>query len=229
MKSILMAAIGMALISGLATAGDKTELKSENDKVNYSVGYQLGSDFKRQEVNINKEALLQGIDDAIAGGEPLLSEQDRRAALQGMAQRARQARMEQLNRQSVDNLRAGEAYLAENAKKDGVKTLPSGLQYRILAPGNGASPKATDKVTVHYRGTLLDGTEFDSSYSRGKPATFGVNQVIPGWTEALQLMKEGGKWQLYIPPALAYGERGAGGKIPPNSALIFEVELISVN
>jgi FKBP-type peptidyl-prolyl cis-trans isomerase FklB len=109
-----------------------------------------------------------------------------------------------------------------------VKSLESGLQYKVIEKGSGATPKATDSVTVHYRGTLTDGTEFDSSYTRNKPATFGVNRVIPGWTEALQLMQEGDKWQLFIPPQLAYGERGAGGKIPPNSALIFEVELISV-
>jgi len=229
MKRILMAATGMVLVSGLICADDKIELKTGNDKINYSVGYQLGSDFKRQQVDIKPEILLRGIEDANKGGKPLMSDQERRATLQAMAQQVREGNMEKLTHQGADNLRAGEAYLADNAGKDGVKTLPSGLQYRILTPGNGASPKATDKVTVHYRGTLIDGTEFDSSYSRGQPATFGVNQVIPGWTEALQLMKEGGKWQLYIPAKLAYGERGAGARIPPNSALIFDVELISVN
>ena len=127
-----------------------------------------------------------------------------------------------------DNLARGKAFLEENAKKEGVKTLPSGLQYRVIQEGSGATPGATDTVTVNYRGTLIDGTEFDSSYSRGKPATFRADRVIRGWTEALQMMKEGAKWELFIPPDLAYGERGAGGKIGPNSTLVFEVELVSV-
>jgi len=122
----------------------------------------------------------------------------------------------------------GEKFLAENAKKEGVKTLPSGLQYKVILPGSGKTPKATDSVTTHYRGTLVDGTEFDSSYKRGEPATFPVSGVIAGWTEALQLMKEGAKWQLVLPPSLAYGERGVGRDIGPNATLIFEVELIKV-
>ena len=122
----------------------------------------------------------------------------------------------------------GEAYLAANAKKDGVKTLPSGLQYKVVTEGAGATPKASDTVTVHYRGKLVDGTEFDSSYSRNEPATFPVNGVIPGWTEALQLMKVGSKWELCIPANLAYGERGAGGRIPANATLVFEVELLGI-
>jgi FKBP-type peptidyl-prolyl cis-trans isomerase FklB len=126
------------------------------------------------------------------------------------------------------NKTEGEAFLAANAKKEGVVTLPSGLQYQILTEGQGENPKATDQVTVQYRGTLIDGTEFDSSYSRGQPATFRLNQVIKGWTEALQLMKPGAKWKLFVPAALAYGDKGAGPKIGPNSTLIFEVELISV-
>jgi FKBP-type peptidyl-prolyl cis-trans isomerase len=146
----------------------------------------------------------------------------------GLAQRVSAEQQQERRQQGAEALKSGEAFLAENAAKAGVKTLPSGLQYKVIQSGSGASPKATDKVTVHYRGTLIDGTEFDSSYSRNKPATFGVNQVIPGWTEALQLMQEGDKWELYIPPKLAYGERGAGSRIPPNSTLIFEVELLSV-
>jgi FKBP-type peptidyl-prolyl cis-trans isomerase FklB len=126
------------------------------------------------------------------------------------------------------NKKEGEAFLAENKKKEGVKTLPSGLQYRVIKEGTGRKPKATDKVLTHYRGTLIDGTEFDSSYKRGTPTSFKVNEIIPGWTEALQLMKEGAKWQLFIPSNLAYAERGAGRDIGPNATLIFEVELISI-
>ena len=137
--------------------------------------------------------------------------------------------MERLKQQATENLEAGEAFLDEYSKKEGVTTLPSGLQYKVITVGAGKSPQKSDKVTVHYRGTLIDGTEFDSSYSRNKPATFGVGQVIPGWTEALQLMKEGDKWELVVPSKLAYGERGAGTRVPANSTLVFEVELISVN
>jgi FKBP-type peptidyl-prolyl cis-trans isomerase FklB len=133
-----------------------------------------------------------------------------------------------MKEQGEKNLAEGKAFLAGNAKKQGVKTLPSGLQYKVLSAGKGKTPKASDTVTVHYRGTLIDGSEFDSSVSRGQPATFKVDGVIPGWTEALQLMKESDKWQLFIPAALAYGERGAPPRIPPQSTLIFEVELISV-
>jgi len=130
--------------------------------------------------------------------------------------------------QAPKNLKEGEAFLVENAKKEGVVTLESGLQYQVITPGTGNAPKATDKVTTHYRGTLIDGTEFDSSYKRGQPATFPVKGVIAGWTEALQLMKVGAKWQLFIPANLAYGKRGAGGKIGPNATLIFDIELISI-
>jgi FKBP-type peptidyl-prolyl cis-trans isomerase FklB len=139
------------------------------------------------------------------------------------------AKQEVKAKESADkNLKAGEAFLAENAKKEGVVTLPSGLQYKVIEAGSGKTPKASDTVTVNYRGTLIDGKEFDSSYKRGEPATFPVSGVIAGWTEALQLMKEGAKWQLVIPPGLAYGEKGAGPVIGPNSTLVFEVELIKV-
>jgi FKBP-type peptidyl-prolyl cis-trans isomerase FklB len=134
----------------------------------------------------------------------------------------------QQKEQAAKNLVESRAFLAENGKKEGIKTLPSGLQYKVLTEGSGKSPKAEDNVTVNYKGTLINGTEFDSSYKRGQPATFQVKGVIKGWIEALQLMKEGSKWQLFIPPELGYGERGAGPLIPPNSALIFEVELIAI-
>ena len=202
--------------------------ETESDRINYSVGYQMGGDFKRQNVEMKTDMLNKGIEDAISGGEPLMTEEERHATLMGLAQRVKAEQQQKMQQQGAEALKAGEAFLAENAGKEGVKTLPSGLQYKVIEAGSGASPKATDQVSVHYRGTLVDGTEFDSSYSRGKPTSFGVNQVIPGWTEALQLMKEGGKWQLFIPSKLAYGERQAG-KIPPNSTLIFDVELISVN
>jgi FKBP-type peptidyl-prolyl cis-trans isomerase len=158
-----------------------------------------------------------------------MTEQEMATVLSNLATRVKAEQMERLKQQATENLKAGEAFLADNSEKAGVTTLPSGLQYKVITAGTGKSPQKSDKVTVHYRGTLIDGTEFDSSYSRNKPATFGVGQVIPGWTEALQLMKEGDKWELVVPSKLAYGERGAGARVPANSTLVFEVELISVN
>jgi FKBP-type peptidyl-prolyl cis-trans isomerase FklB len=228
MKLTLTAATSLALLSTVCAAGDELELKTENDKVNYSVGYQIGGDFKRQEVELNPEAVVKGIEDALSGAEPLMTPAEMQATLIALKKRIMQAQQQKMIEAAADNLKAANAFLAENANKEGVTTLDSGLQYKVIASGNGKSPQKSDEVTVHYRGTLVDGSEFDSSHSRGKPATFGVGDVIPGWTEALQLMKEGGKWELYVPPKLGYGALG-GGKIPPNSALIFEVELISVN
>jgi len=227
-KTFLAAPI-LGLAYGICSATEPVKPTTENDKISYSVGYRLGGDFKRQEIEINPDMLIQGMKDAAGGGEPVMTEQEMMNVMTTMANRVKAAQMEKQKQQGADNLKAGEAFLAENAGKEGVTTLPSGLQYRVLTAGEGKSPQKSDQVTVNYRGTLIDGTEFDSSYSRGKPATFGVGQVIPGWTEALQLMKAGDKWEIYIPSKLGYGERGAGAKIGPNSALVFEVELISVN
>jgi len=219
----------LGLAYGTCLATGPVELKTENDKINYSVGYRLGSDFQRQGVEMQSAIVQKGIDDATGGGEALMTEEEMRTVMMTMANRLKVEQMEKMKKQGAENSKAGEAFLAENAGKEGVKTTDSGLQYKVITAGEGKSPQKSDKVTVHYRGTLIDGTEFDSSYSRNKPATFGVGQVIPGWTEALQLMKEGDKWEIVIPSKLGYGERGAGAKIPPNSTLIFEVELISVN
>ena len=209
-------------------AGTKVELKTENDKFNYSVVYRLGGDFKRQEVEIKSDMLLQGLEDATGGGKPLMTEQEMGSVLMSLANRVKAAQMEKLKKQGAENLKTGEAFLAENSGKEGVTTLPSGLQYKVITAGTGKGPQKSDKVTVHYRGTLIDGTEFDSSYSRGEPATFGLNQVIPGWTEGVQLMNVGSKYQFVVPHELGYGERGAGGSIGPFETLIFEVELIEI-
>jgi len=219
----------LGLAYGICSAADPVELKTENDKINYSVGYRLGSDFTRQGVEMNSAIVQKGIDDATGGGEALMTEEEMRTVMMNMANRLQAEQKEKMKKEGAVNIKAGEAFLAENAGKEGVKTTDSGLQYKVITAGEGKSPQKSDKVTVHYRGTLTDGTEFDSSYSRNQPATFGVGQVIPGWTEALQLMKEGDKWEIVIPSKLGYGERGAGAKIPPNSTLIFEVELISVD
>ena len=219
----------LGLAYGNCLAADPVELKTENDKINYSVGYRLGSDFTRQGVEMNSAIVQKAIDDATGGGEALMTEEEMRTVMVNMATRLKAEQMEKMKQQGAENSKTGEAFLAENAGKEGVKTTDSGLQYKVITAGEGKSPQKSDKVTVHYRGTLIDGTEFDSSYSRNKPATFGVGQVIPGWTEALLMMKEGDKWEIVLPSKLAYGERGAGAKIPPNSTLVFEVELISVN
>lgn len=190
---------------------------SDTDKVLYSLGYELGRDLKRQELELSREPLLKGVEDALSNARPVVKASERNAALKAIKQR-----------RTEENLEASLAFLAANAENEGIKTLPSGLQYRELTPGEGKTPTATGKVTVNYRGTLIDGSEFDSSYERGKPSTFLVAKVIKGWREALQLMNEGAKWELYVPPELAYGERSPNRWIPPNSALIFEVELLSV-
>jgi FKBP-type peptidyl-prolyl cis-trans isomerase FklB len=178
-------------------------------------------------MEIKLDVYISGIKDALGGKEPQMTSEEIRSTIASLQQRLMAAQQKVLKEQAAKNLSESKAFLATNGKKEGIKTLPSGLQYMVLAEGSGKMPKAEDTVTVHYKGTLINGTEFDSSYKRNQPATFQVKGVIKGWTEALQLMKEGSKWQLFIPPELGYGERGAG-PVPPNSALIFEVELLAV-
>ena len=215
------------LLAGSVIAQEKPDLKDPKQKASYSIGADLGANFKRQGLDIDGKALAAGISDALAG-KTALTDAEMRETLNNF-RKEMMAKMEAKQKTDGEkNVKEGEAFVAANAKKEGVKTLPSGLQYKVLKSGTGKSPKATDTVKVHYHGTLVDGTVFDSSVERGEPATFPVNQVIPGWTEALQLMKEGDKWQLVIPSKLAYGERSPGGKIGPNSVLIFDVGLISV-
>jgi len=227
MKRILKTALCIGLLAGSAQAAEEPKLTDENDKNSYSIGYQIGGDLKRQGVKFNPEALARGVQDAVSGVKPLMTQEEMSQLLVELKRKIVAGQQEEMKKVAEKNAAQGKAFLSENEKKKGVKTLASGLQYKVMKEGTGGVPKAADKVTVHYRGTLIDGNEFDSSYARNKPATFQVDQVIPGWTEALQLMKAGSKWQLFIPPGLAYGERGAG-PIPPNSPLIFEVELLSV-
>ena len=228
MKQICIIILSITLLAGVCSAEEKLNLQDEKVKLSYSVGYQVGSDFKRQGIDISPAELLQGVQDALSGSKPQLSREEMQTTLAKLQLSIKAAQEQKIKAQAEKNLADGIAYLFENSKKEGVTTLDSGLQYKVLAEGSGASPKATDTVTVNYRGTLIDGTEFDSSYKRGQPATFRMDRVIPGWTEALQLMQEGDKMQLYIPPDLAYGDKRAG-PIEPNSTLIFEVELLSVN
>jgi FKBP-type peptidyl-prolyl cis-trans isomerase FklB len=223
-----MTAVSILFLFGACKTEEDPQLKDENDRANYSLGHQIGGDFEQQGVQIRPELVVKGIQDGLSGAEPLMSPEDMNQTLMDLKKRIVTAQRDERKKAADKNLADGKAFLAENAKKEGVKTLPSGLQYKVIQEGSGATPEATDTVVVQYRGTLIDGTEFDSSYSRGKPATFRADRVIRGWTEALQMMKEGAKWQLFIPPDLAYGQRSAGAKIGPNSTLIFEVELISI-
>jgi FKBP-type peptidyl-prolyl cis-trans isomerase FklB len=203
-------------------------LATDKEKDSYALGLNIGRGLSKQPVELDAAAVARGLKDAMAGSKPLLTEEEVTAdlkQLQDQVKKATEAKMQELG---AENQKAGAAFLAENKDKEGVVTLPSGLQYKILTQGTGPKPAATDTVVCQYKGTLLDGTEFDSSYKRGQPATFGVGRVIKGWTEALQLMPVGSKWQLFIPADLAYGDRGAGSVIPPNATLIFEVELVSI-
>jgi FKBP-type peptidyl-prolyl cis-trans isomerase FklB len=224
----VMVAALFVLAAGSAGAQEKPVLKDQKEKISYIIGIEIGGNFKKQSIDIDPDILSRGIQDGLSGAKPLLSEQEAREVMTAFEKEMRSRQQAAQKAAGEKNKKEGEAFLAENKKKAGVKTLPSGLQYRVIKAGTGKKPAATDTVTTHYRGTLIDGTEFDSSYKRGKPATFPVNGVIPGWTEALQLMEEGAKWQLFIPSNLAYAERGAGRVIGPHATLIFEVELISI-
>ena len=210
-------------------------LKTQKEKFSYALGMKMGQNLGKQSVPVDPAILARGLKDGMAGGKTLLTDDEAQAALKAVQddlrakQQAKMQEAEEANKKVAEaNKKEGEAFLAENKGKDGVVTLPSGLQYKILKAGAGPKPAATDTVTVNYRGTLINGTEFDSSYKRGQPATFPVSGVIKGWTEALQLMPVGSKWQVFIPSNLAYGERGAGNVIGPNATLIFEVELVAI-
>jgi len=220
------------------TAANKTPaplaLKTQKDKASYAIGMNIGKGLKeglkKDSVDIDYNILARGMKDALAGNTSLLTDQEAQAALVALKSDVEKHQKELHDAALAKNQKAGEAYLAANKEKPGVVTLPSGLQYKIIQAGTGPMPAATDTVVCNYRGTLLDGTEFDSSYKRGQPATFAVGQVIKGWTEALQLMPVGSKWELVIPSTLAYGETGTprGGPIGPNETLLFEVELVSI-
>jgi len=227
-KSLLNVLVIPVMALGTSGALAATKLNNEKDKVSYMIGYQIGSNFKRDGLEVDLNMVLNGMKEASTGVASPLSPEESQKLMTDL-QKNLQAKAEAKQKADGEkNAKEGKAFLEENAKKKDIVKLPSGMQYKILTAGKGDSPKATDTVKTHYRGTLIDGTEFDSSYKRGEPATFPVNGVIKGWTEALQLMKPGAKWQLFIPSELAYGEGGAGESIGPNSTLIFEVELLSV-
>jgi FKBP-type peptidyl-prolyl cis-trans isomerase FklB len=217
----------IAATLSLAATGfgaDQPQLKDLKDKVSYGIGLNIGSNFKKQGQELNPDALLAGVKDALSDKKPALTEAEIRETMQEWSKQMQEKQKAVGEKNAAD----GAKFLAENKKKEGVKTTASGLQYKVLKEGTGAPPKDTDTVTVNYRGTLINGAEFDSSYKRGQPATFPVTGVIKGWTEALQMMKTGSKYQLFIPAELAYGDRAVGGDIAANSTLIFEVELLEV-
>jgi FKBP-type peptidyl-prolyl cis-trans isomerase FklB len=220
--------LAVAILASPVCAEEQSVLKTEKDKVNYGIGVSLGKNFKQQGIDVDVDLVVKGLRDELSGTKLLLPEAELSDTMQKFQAELRQKRAQSRKMAAEDARKEGEAFLAENKKKEGVVTQPSGLQYRILKKGAGKKPKPADTVSVHYRGTLINGTEFDSSHRTGEPATLKVNGVIPGWQEALKLMPVGSKWQLFVPPPLAYGERGAGKDIGPNATLIFEVELLAI-
>ncbi|RPI03596.1 MAG: FKBP-type peptidyl-prolyl cis-trans isomerase [Zetaproteobacteria bacterium] len=223
-----MLAIVMVALPLLAQAQDAPTLKTEKDKLSYAMGMDLGAQLKARTVDIDPAIFARGLRDALTGGKTVLTEDEAKTIIAAL-QKAQVAKQAALAKTVGDKNKAeGDAFLAANKAKPGVATLPSGLQYKILTPGTGKKPTAADTVVCHYRGTLIDGKEFDSSYKRGEPASFPVNKVIKGWTEVLQLMPVGSKWQVFIPSNLGYAERGAGADIGPFATLIFEIELIAI-
>ena len=234
MKRYIIPTLALGFLVSAAIAQDKPDLTNPKQRTSYAIGLSLGERFKAQELDLDAKTLSAGIADAMAG-KPALTKQETAETLakfnQDMMAKQQEKMAKQAEQDKVDapkNLKEGEAFLAENAKKEGVKTTASGLQYKVLKPGTGATPKATDVVKVSYRGTLIDGTVFDSTEDEGEPITHPVNGFIPGWTEALQMMKVGAKWRLFIPAKLAYGDRRAGDKIGPNSTLIFDMDLLDI-
>lgn len=226
MKMRLVAAATMSL--AMSTTIAATSLTTDTDKLSYSIGADLGKNFKKQGIDISPAAMAQGLQDGMSGGQLKLTDEQMKEVLNKFQKDLMMKRTAEFNKKSEENKQKGEAFLKGNKSKEGVVSLPSGLQYKIITKGNGNKPGKDDMVTVEYTGKLLDGQVFDSTEKTGKPATFKVSQVIPGWTEALQLMPAGSVWEVYVPSDLAYGPRSVGGPIGPNETLIFKIHLISV-
>lgn len=226
-KTQSSAATGTTHHAAAKTAAVLT-LKTDKDKESYAIGMNIGATMRRQSVDVDPTILARGLKDALAGGKTLLTEDEAKAVMTSLQAQVRKTQEEKAQVAADTNKKEGDAFLADNKTKEGVVALPSGLQYKVLTEGTGPKPTANDSVVCNYRGTLLNGTEFDSSYKHGQPITIPVARVIKGWSEALQLMPVGSKWQLFIPPDLAYGPRGAGNDIGPNATIVFEVELLSI-
>ena len=229
MKKTALHLAALGLLAGALSAADSAPtLKTEQDKISYSIGLNIGRNFKSQGIDANPDLVGAAIRDVLKGNKPLLTEEEAMAVLGNFQKEMRAKQMAKASESGDKNKKEGVAFLAANKTKDGIKTTASGLQYKVIKAGTGKIPKATDTVKTHYAGTLIDGTEFDSSIKRGEPATFPVGGVIKGWTEALQLMPVGSKWQLFIPADIAYGEPGRPPVIGPNATLIFDIELLSI-
>ena len=232
MKKLIGIFIALLMIAISCTSSEKAvetpQLTDSMDTVSYSVGVDIGKSFRLQEMDIDPDVMARGLNDAFSDKETALTKEEVQSTLIKFRQVFQQKQREIAQRKAQEAAVSEETYLAENATKEGVVSLPSGLQYKVITPGDGPSPLTTDKVKVHYKGSLADGTIFDSSYDRGQPTSFTVSGVIKGWTEALLLMQVGSKWELTIPSKLGYGTRGSGGDIPPNSTLLFEVELLGI-
>ena len=224
---LLLVIFAPAVLTAQDTDSKQT-LKTDQEKFSYAVGMDMGASAKRLGEDLDVDALTQGVKDALEGKRTLLAEEELNSIKTEFGRKMREKQMAQREADSKKNAEKGKAFLTKNKERPEVKSTGSGLQYEVLQEGSGANPKPTDKVTVHYRGTTLDGVEFDSSYSRNQPATFPLNRVIAGWTEGVQLMKPGAKYKFYIPSELAYGAHGSPPKIGPNETLIFEVELLSI-
>jgi len=225
-KTVIILVLATTLYSSGLSA--ETLLKDEKDRISYSIGLSIGTNFKQQSIDVTLEPLMAGIRDALLDQKPLMSDEEIKTTMEAFRQQMTAQMKQKKESEASNNQAEGEAFLRENAKKSGVITTASGLQYEVIRKGTGPKPKLTDTVVTHYTGTLLDGKIFDSSYKRNAPATFPVNGVIKGWTEALQLMETGSKWKLYIPSGLGYGARGAGNVIGPNATLVFDIELLEI-
>jgi FKBP-type peptidyl-prolyl cis-trans isomerase len=228
---VLAASASLAVLSACQQQAEEPKalkLETQEQRISYGIGVRLANNMKNDGLNVDPTAFAAGLQDALDGNEPKLTEEEFNTEMMAFQQKVQEQQQAEAQAAAQANLEAGQAFLEENKAREGVQVTDSGLQYEVLTAGTGASPTPEDAVEVHYKGTLIDGTVFDSSYDRGQPVTFGVTQVIPGWTEALQLMQEGAKYKLYIPSDLAYGANGAGQVIGPNSTLVFEVELLSI-
>lgn len=228
MKLAVFIAVLSISFAACQSEKSRSDLKSQKEKVSYSIGMDIGKNLKQNNVEVDPAFVAQGIKDILEGRQVLMADSEVQTVMAQFQQEMMQKQMKKMQEDAGKNKKDGQDFLDENKKKQGVVTLASGLQYQILQSGNGEMPKLTDKVKCNYIGTLINGTEFDNSYKRGEPAVFPLNGVIKGWTEALQLMKVGDKWRLFIPSDLAYGDQGAGQQIPPGATLIFEVELLSI-
>jgi FKBP-type peptidyl-prolyl cis-trans isomerase len=227
MRTIRVITAGLAAAAFLTSAVAQ-ELETPEERLSYTVGMDIGQSLAEQDLELDLDLLVEALRASYAGEETRLTREEALAERDAFMERRQREMEEQRSVDAARNLEEGQAFLAQNREKEGIVETESGLQYRVVEEGDGVSPEATDQVTVHYRGTLINGTEFDSSYARGEPATFALNQVIPGWTEGVQLMQEGAKYEFFIPSDLAYGEQGRPGPIGPNSTLVFEVELLEV-